>query len=211
MSFEFETSSQEEMQHSGGTYLSTPGKYHATITQVRENAGPKGEPIEGFSFELSILAGTQPGQEEKLINLTLWNPKLNGSEKSQAMDRKKQTAFAIAANLIDPNKLGGKVSCDLNQAVGAQIIVDLVPQEKDGEKSDKFLQLNYANIYHVDDPEAASVPRSAEAIALIQPNQRHTESWFAFKASKQSSHAASTPTGQVPTTREATQPNWADI
>src|SRR5690606_19446811 len=99
------------------------------------------------------------------IDLTFWKPKLDQSEKSQAMDRRKNTAFCIATNLIDPNQLGQRLVVDLSKANGQQFIAELSPQkDADGKDSDKFLQLHYANIYHVDDPEVASVPKSADAL-----------------------------------------------
>lgn len=155
-------------------YLNEPGTYHCVITSVAENEGPKGNPIDGFTIGFAVLDGTTKEQKDKSTNLCLFSPDQSKSDKSQEWARKKQTAFAIASGLIDLKKLGGKVQIDLQDAVGRQVVATF---EHDDAK--KYLQLSYANVYHVDDPRAASFPKDKEALAIIPKELRKEAVYFA--------------------------------
>jgi hypothetical protein len=172
MSFALETT-EDVGGSANDQYLNEPGTYHFVITSVAENEGPKGNPIDGFTIGLSVLDGTTKGQKDKSTNLCLFSPDQSKSDSSQEWSRKKQTAFAIAAGLIDLKKLGGKVQIDLQDAVGRQIVASF---EHDDAK--KYMQLSYANIYHVDDPRAANFPKDKEALAIIGKDQRKEAIYF---------------------------------
>lgn len=199
--FELETPEADQM--SGGKYLSEPGFYHFLVDEVRDGEGPKGGAIDGFGVQLSVLAGDHKGEK---IDLTFWKPKMSASEKSQNMDRRKNTAFAIATNLFNPNELGKKVEIDLQAAGGQQIIAEVAKQTNaDGEESDKFLQLHYASVYHVDDPEVAKLPKNADMLAFLEPEQRRSEEFFAYKAK------ARKPAPAKPEAPKADPNKWDDI
>lgn len=173
MSFAMETT--EDIGGSGSDqYLNEPGTYHMIVTSVGENEGPKGNPIDGFTVGLSVLDGTAKGQKDKSTNLCLFSPDQSKSDKSQEWARKKQTAFVIASGLLDLKKLGGKVQIDLQTAVGRQIIATF-----ESDDSGKYMQLSYANIYHVDDPRAANFPKDKEALAIIPKELRKESTYFA--------------------------------
>ena len=173
MSYAMETT--EDIGGGESTYLDQPGTYHCVITSVMEGKGPKGGPIDGFTVGLAVLTGTTEGQKDKATNLCLFSPDHSKSEKSQEWARKKQTAFVIAAGLIDLAKLGGKVNVELQEAVGRQIVVNFEHDEEG-----KYLQLAWANIYHIDDPRAAKFPKDPEAIALATKEmQRQPAEYFA--------------------------------
>lgn len=182
MSFVLETT--EDIGGSASDqYLSEPGTYHCVITSVAENEGPKGNPIDGFTVGLAVLDGTVKGQKDKSKNLCLFSPKESKNtneskdDKLQEWARKKQTAFAIAAGLLDlSKKLGGKVAVDLNEAVGRQIVITFENDEYEGKTR---LQLSYANIYHVDDPRAEKFPKDKEALSLIDKSFRKPAEYFA--------------------------------
>jgi hypothetical protein len=173
MSFAMETT--EDIGGSASDqYLNEPGTYHMIVTSVGENEGPKGNPIDGFTVGLSVLDGTAKGQKDKSTNLCLFSPDQSKSDKSQEWARKKQTAFAIASGLVDLKKLGGKVQIDLQNSVGRQIVATF-----ESDDSGKYMQLSYANIYHVDDPRAANFPKDKEALAIIPKDQRKDAAYFA--------------------------------
>lgn len=176
MSFVLETT--EDIGGSASDqYLSEPGTYHCVITSVAENEGPKGNPIDGFTVGLAVLDGTVGGQKDKSTNLCLFSPDESKSDKLQEWAKKKQTAFAIAAGLLDlSKKLGGKVAIDLSEAVGRQIVLTFENNEYEGKTR---LQLSYANIYHVDDPRAAKFPKDKEALSLIDKSLRKPAEYFA--------------------------------
>lgn len=172
MSFALETT--EDVGGSGSDqYLNEPGTYHMVVTSVAENEGPKGNPIDGFTVGLSVLDGTSKDQKDKSTNLCLFSPDQSKSDKSQEWARKKQTAFAIASGLIDLKKLGGKVQIDLQKACGRQIVATF-----EHDEAGKYMQLSYANIYHVDDPRAANYPKDKEALAIIPKDQRKDAAYF---------------------------------
>jgi len=173
MSFALETT-EDVGSGASDQYLNTPGTYHMVITSVAENEGPKGNPIDGFTVGLSVLDGTAKEQKDKSTNLCLFSPDQSKPDKSQEWARKKQTAFAIASGLIDLTKLGGKVQIDLQNAVGRQIVATFESDDKG-----QYVDLSYANIYHVDDPRAANFPKDREALAVIPKDQRKETMYFA--------------------------------
>jgi hypothetical protein len=172
MSFALDTT--EDIGGGESTYLDQPGTYHCLVTSVGENQGPKGGVIDGFTAHLAVLAGTVAGQKDKQTNLCLFSPDSSKSEKSQEWAKKKQTAFAIATEVISLASLGKRVEVDLQSAVGRQIVITFEAND------DGYLDLHYANIYHIDDPRAAKFPKDAEAIALATKEmQRQPPEYFA--------------------------------
>jgi hypothetical protein len=176
---------------SGGTFLDEPGTYHILITNVADGEGPKGGAIDGFTFEGQVLAGTVEGQEGKTISETVFLPGMDESEDSQARANRKVTAFLLASNLVTPAELGKEIDVDIDSAEDQQIIVDLERQMAKDEETGKwdvetkFLRIAYSNIYHVDDPRAAKVPKYAEALEEIDASNRHTDAgWFDFVKKK---------------------------
>jgi len=172
MSFAMETT--EDIGGGSSQYLNEPGTYHMIVTSVAENEGPKGNPIDGFTVGLSVLDGTSKDQKDKSMNLCLFSPDQSKSDKSRKWARMKQTAFVVASGVLDPAKLGGKVQINLQNAVGRQIVATF---EHDDEG--KYMQLSYANIYHVDDPRAANFPKDKEALAIIPKDLRKDATYFA--------------------------------
>lgn len=174
MSFVIDTT-EEVGGSASDLYLQQPGTYHCVITGVQEGRGPKGNPINGFMVELSVLDGTVEGQKEKQHNLLLFSPDLSKSASSQEWSKKKQTAFVVAAGLLDLSRLGQRVEIDLQQAVGRQIVLTFQENEHEGRKN---LELAYANIYHVDDPRAIKFPRDKESLALVPKSLRKPAEYF---------------------------------
>ena len=176
----------------GSTYMDKPGRFHFLVTDVREGRLPKGDQgIEGFSVELEALAGSEPSQVGKKTNIVLRNGQ-PGHQDGGAMCRRKQAAFLIAANLLTPSGLGRSgYDLDLEKARGAQIIAEL---ELGDEQSNgkRYLELAYANIYHVDDPRAQPVPKAEESLGSIPEAFRHVgdEAYFAPLMPKQQQASA---------------------
>ena len=159
----------------GGTTITKAGTYHCQILQSADGQSTKGNQISGCSALLSVLAGTESDQVEKQFHLTLFDPDLSKSDSSQEWAIKKQTAYGIAINQIDPSKLGEACEVDFGNADGQQIIISIDENEHDGKKN---LQLAFANIYHVDDPRAKAFPKNKEAMALLPSDFRKPEAYF---------------------------------
>lgn len=168
---------------SSGTYLKTPGKYHLLIEDMRVGLSTKDKTIDGTTVKLKVLAGEHKG---KTVDLVLWNVKLDGSEKSQAMTIKRLTNFYIAANVLQPEQLGEEVEFNEEDASGATIVAELGPARKQDDngnwvEDDNNVDWHYSEIYHVDDPKVADVPKCPDALELIDAAKRHTADWFAYR------------------------------
>lgn len=173
----------------GGTYLKEPGTYHCIVMETNEQPSTKaGALIDGFQVKFAALAGTTSGQEKKEIELIFWNAKLTDTEKQQAMSEKKQNRFLEAVGLLDRHQ-EGELEIELNQAVGRQCVMTLVYKQKKNEKGEYVddttgLQLSYADIFHIDDPEAASFPKNEKAIARLPAELRRKPEYFGKSDSK---------------------------
>lgn len=181
MPMTFETPTAEEMVNEGG-YLDTPGTYHLCVTEGIEGMARQ-TAIDGFSLECDVLGGTVEGCEGKKTSLTFFSPKPDG----KPMGRKKIGALLTAVNAMDPNDLGRSVNVEIEDLAGEQFVVTLAQQMKPDDNGNytiktKFLEVNYADVYHVDDPEVAAVPKDEDAIGMIPSVKRHTADWFGFRS-----------------------------
>jgi hypothetical protein len=168
----------------GGTYLDQPGTFHLLINEVHDGCGPNGNPIEGFSIECEVMAGTVEDCAGKKVGITIWKPNLTRSENSIKMAKRIGAAFFIATDVINPNQLGKSGAIDCNLSNGRQFVAKLVRQTDKEGKETKFLQPNYSDIFHVDDPEVDTIPKDQEALKIIAKELRHDAAYFAYKAKK---------------------------
>lgn len=152
--------------------ISKAGKYHVAVVRSADGSSTKGNTFGGVSAVLAVLEGDQ---KEKEFHLHLFDPDMSKSESSQEWANKKQTAYAIAIGQLDPSQLGEEAEiefvCD-----GMQLVIDLEMSED--EKGKPRLELSYANLYHVDDPRVAKVPKNADALKLIPAELRKKPEWF---------------------------------
>ena len=171
----------------GADYCSTPGTYHALIDNVRAGLSIKDEVQDGATLELTIMDGDVAGQKNKKVNVTLWYLREDKSLEDQDISVRRLNNFALAANLLLPTQLGmDEVEVNEEDATGHQIVIKLAHARKKnavGEYVDdeKFLQISYGDIWHVDDPFVAKIPKNQDAIKTIDPKYRHSADWFAFK------------------------------
>ena len=162
--------------------IKQPGTYHCQVTHAADGESTRGKPITGVSAILSVLAGTVEGQVEKEFHLHLYDPDLQKSPSSQEWCQKKQTAYGVAINQIDPSKLGEEMNVDFGSAAeGQQLVITLEENEYQGNVK---LEVSYANIFHVDDPRAAGFPKSSEALELLPAELRKSPEYFGTIAKK---------------------------
>jgi len=190
MSFEMEA---PESTDTGGTFLQEPGTYHFAVMDVDENPqSKKGELLNGFKVDCEAMAGPHKGKQ---VELMFFNPKPTDKNNGE-MAKKKQFRFAMAVVLVGgPKAAGEKVTVDLQQAKGRQFIATVAHDNREGNDSaKKFLQLNFADIWHIDDPSAPQCERSQDAIKLLPAALRRKPESFAKAdagaASKSSSGSA---------------------
>lgn len=178
--------------------IQKPGTYHCSITHSADGESTRGKPTNCCSAILSVLAGTEPDQIEKEFHLHLYDPDLSKLEKEQEWPAKKQAAYAIAINQMDPSQLGNECDVDFDNAEGQQVVITLSHGQKKIEKKDgseewvedtSKLKLHYANIYHVDDPRAKEFPKNKEALALLPAELRKKSEYFEALTKKNSAPA----------------------
>jgi len=173
----------KKVQGAGGAWLDKPGVYHCTISDVQENATDKDQkPLNGFKVQLSVLDGTVRDsvgctERNKTFDLILFHPDPTKSESSQEWSLRKQAAFIIGAGLVTEKQLGEAVSFDLNAAKDRQVIVALNRSDRSTDTK-TFLELAYADIFHIDDPRTEKFPKDAAAIRLLPPHMRRDPKSF---------------------------------
>lgn len=182
MALDFDT--QEDMSGGGGNYLDTEGTFHFLLTNVVEGKSSNDKSISGFYFDAEVRAGTAKGCEGQVSSQTIFLPDLSGDAKQIEIARKLNAAFLLATNLIEPQQLGQRVRVEVAESVGRQIVVRLERAKKRDETGElvdtKFLRIRYDNVYHVDDPRVASVPKDADSLSIIEPKFRRPKEWFGW-------------------------------
>lgn len=187
-------------------FLTEPGTYHAVVIAVDEAPTTKaGVLLEGFRVEFAVLDGTVAGQKDKQFDILFRLPDLTKSQKSAEMRKRQQARFALATGILSQASPGQRVMVDLQQANGRQLVVELEHQKDmtTGEPT-KFLQLAWANIYHVDDPAVAKVPKDATALSLLPAELRKKPADFARQPAGQSN-------GKAPAAKPAPAVNLDDL
>ena len=193
MAFEME---MPESTDRGGSFLDQPGTYHFSVTAVDEQpSGNDGKLIDGFRVSCAVLAGTTNGQEKKEVDITFFNPKLSDVDTMNSMStttkkqrknngelaKKKQARFVLAVGLLDgPRKGGERVTIDLQQAIGRQFLATMEERtftKRDGSQG-KSIDLHFADLWHVDDPEAAAYPKNDAALKLLPASLRKKPEQF---------------------------------
>lgn len=157
----------------GGQYLSEDGWYHLAITDATDTPTKQdGSLINGAMFRLSCVAcaGTSANCVDKAVDLTFFAPNTSHKDGGE-LGRKKIDRALLAVGAISPDQKESSVEIEAAELVGRQFIAHLTKRE-----GQKFLELAYADIFHVDDPEVAQHPKHAEMLATIPPELRRVGS-----------------------------------
>jgi hypothetical protein len=130
-----------------------PGKYHARI----EDAQCVSDQTSYLKIRLSLLAGTDPNGVGCVF-----------SERFYLSDKAKKRLAILAhrLHLLADNDFGGRVNIDWSQAIGKQLIVQVVEEEyeaKNGNKA-KRAKLAFAGFWSLDDERVKDVPRDQTAL-----------------------------------------------
>jgi len=173
MSFEFEQ--PESIENSAGGWMTKEGLYHFIVNDINENPATKDhKPISNaLGVKLEVLAGTNPDQVGKSIDLLFYKGRPEDKDKGE-FAKKKLMRFFMAINLLKQHQPGAKVKIETSDGVGQQLCAKLSYREsKDGSK--KFLDISFADIWHVDDSEAKDIPKDPEALGLIDASNRKNQ------------------------------------
>jgi len=181
MGFSFDAP-EEAASVGGGNYLNTPGTYHALITDLREGQGPKGNPIDGFTVELTVLAGGPEGSTGKTHTETMFSPKLTSKDGGK-FGRQQLFAFFVAAGLAKPSALGNRLEMELSDAINRQVVIqletDTYAANRNPESAAVFLRLKGCCVFHPDDPRCENAIKDADILAAMPADQRHDPDYFA--------------------------------
>jgi hypothetical protein len=167
---EFQWTTGEDMS-AGSQYLDMEGEYHMAIQEIDTPALKNDGSIISnslFGVTFAVLAGP-PGTENKIKKEVFWTPNTAHRDGGR-MERRKIDRFLLAANLIQPGELNASKNLDLNKAKFQQLCVRLI--KRTDNQGREHLQVKFADIYHVDDPEAANFPRNDQMLNLIKPHLR---------------------------------------
>ena len=193
MSFEME---MPESFDTGGAFLQEPGTYHLAVLDVDEHPTAKdGKLLDGFRAQVEVLAGPQAKKQAELM---FFAPKLtdkNGGE----MAKKKQARFAIATGVLGAAKPGEKVTVDLQLAKSRQLVATLAHRESQNDPTKKFIDLNFADIWHVDDPAAPQCERNQAALNLLPKSLRRDPASFRKPEAKAAANSGNGSAASVPT------------
>lgn len=171
-------------------YLSAenPGWYLMTVIDAHEGEypaqGDEMKSMNGFSVECEVVGGDHAG---KKYTLMLFDGKASHKDGGKSAAQK-QFAFLVATDVCKPEQLGQTFDYDPTKSVGSNFFIQLVAGTKD-DSGKQYLEINYSNCYHVDDPRAVALysgktPKVAldvhqrAEIANISAEYRHPSDYF---------------------------------
>lgn len=164
----------------GGAFLHEPGTYHLAVIEVDEAPTSRnGGALDGFRVDVEVLAGPQAKKQAELMFFAPKPTDKNGGE----MAKKKQGRFVVATGVAPAAKPGEKVTVELQLAKGRQLIATLSQRESQTDPTKKFIDLNFADIWHVDDPSAPQCERNQAALGLLPKSLRRDPASFKQNAS----------------------------
>lgn len=177
MGFSTDTATGQEMAE-GGNYLEDEGTFHAAV--VKAEAPPlkdDGTLIDGgvVKVSLSTLEGTTRDKggnftnKGKQYDLTLFEPDLSSKDQGK-MNRKKITALLIAMGELTEANAGASVDVDEQKWPGRQLL--LTTEKWTNSEGKTRLNLRFDNLYHVDHPAVAGIPKDQSALKAIPANFR---------------------------------------
>lgn len=178
---------QSEMQ-AGGKFLKTPGIYHLLITEVDERPIDKsGAAVDGFKVKFDVLGGPEAGKESDAMFFSPKSGDLKDAEGKKNWALYKRAALFIATGQAVYGEKSASI--ELQDAVDRQVVAEFQYDERDKDKPEnqKFLQLHFANIYHVDDPAGAKAVKDEKSLKLLPASLRRSPEYF--KPAQANGHA----------------------
>jgi hypothetical protein len=169
----------------GGNFLDQEGTYHVIVTEVKAGKDRQDKVIDGNTYTLSVLGGANAvgkatDQVGKTTQQTLRNPNLKHSDGGK-FARKIVGSFYIATGLVDLSQLGKRVELNVEDTADRQFVVKLHKEPYTDSKTGQektALAISFSDIYHVDDPRVATVPKDTESIKLIPAALRRKPEYF---------------------------------
>jgi len=148
--------------------------YHLMVSSVDLSR----EKLNAMKVEFQVLAGERPTEVGKTFTENFWDPDPSANDGGK-FGRKRRAAFALACGLLTPDELSsGSKQVVWAQARGRQVVakVNNYSRKTDSGKTYEGAQIDGLKIYRLDAPEAVSVPKNMDALALLgsaAPQQCH--------------------------------------
>lgn len=152
---ELDLSTEEEMK---GKRIE-PGWYHFAVVDNARNKDNN-----AMLVTVEVLAGNVADQQGRRLQSFFNDPSpthKDGGTFAKAL----RTKLLLALGIITPDLLGKRASIDWAKTVGRQFI-GLVALEK-GKDDKDYPKLQQGEMYRVDDPTMAHVPKDQAALSLI--------------------------------------------
>lgn len=200
MAIDFEDTDGGDFFGGESQHLKAPGTYHFLVSHASEQpTSAKGALIPNAILQLQLTVADGP-QKDKTLDMTFFGLKADASAKAKEWHNRKLIRIAYAAGLIGNANIMGKIGpIDFTQAKGRQVVMTVDQREdKDGAKTE-YLDMVFANVWHVDDPSAPKdVVKNAGLVNLLPAGLRRTPEYFAelrkFEEAKKAGVAPNKPT-----------------
>ena len=178
---------------SSGTRLSQPGWYHLIVDEVQCPPLARDNTLipNGFmKICCTCAAGSVPGCEDKAAEIMLFHPKPDNPDFAQRVNDR----ALVALSAMRPDQVGQQIEFEPADLANRQLIAHL-----ELDRNNKYLQLAYGDIFHIDDPEVATQPKNESALKLIPMQLR----WAGGKAAGK---GVATPKTATPAQQAAADP-----
>lgn len=181
MAIDFDDNDGSDFFGGESQHLKAPGTYHFLISHASEQpTSAKGALIPNAILQLQLTVADGP-HKDKTLDMTFFGLKADASAKAKEWHNRKLIRIAYAAGLIGNANIMGKIGpIDFTAAKGRQVVMTVDQREdKDGAKTE-YLDMVFANVWHVDDPSAPKdVVKNAGLVNLLPATLRRTPEYFA--------------------------------
>lgn len=152
-----------------GKFVDQEGYYHFVIIEPREIAQKRdGSIIPGklCQFECVVLESTVPNQHDKEWSVCLNEPRADMKDGGDFV-RKVADRWWLALGVATRQQIEQKIPLQIDVAAlkGRQFIAKL-------KSKDKYIDLDGADVFHVDDPAVKNIKKSVAHLAKIRPELR---------------------------------------
>lgn len=168
-----------------------PGRYHVVVTEVTDIVNDQTQETVGFELKLQVADGTVADQKLKSFKQKYYLP--SSSHKDGGVFASKQLkALCLVSGLVSPTATN-RAQIDFAQLTDLQFICDVKERkfkDRDGNEG-KTIEIAGLNMWHVDEPEVANVPKNPTLIE-VHAGHRWTPEMIAKAQSTHGGGATST-------------------
>lgn len=163
-----------------GNFLDKPGIYHFLVTEAYEGTNQKGEMYDGVVLTCSALDGNVRdaknafSERDKTVNVRFRAPGMSDKDGGD-FARKVLSALALACDLVKPQELNKELDIDFTKCRGKQVVMKIRQSDPNPTTGRQYLELSFSDVWHVDDPRTAGIPKSADHLGVIAKENRHAD------------------------------------